>query len=163
VQSVNHVDSLSQLIFAPDPLSRFQYEKVHGGRQNQADDEALRALMLAVLEDGIACFQAYYFQPSRTNKKLLQEADEWIHSDDDDVFSFNNVCETLGLNPEKLRKGLERWKAKQMGLRIEERSRLILNKGKSRRKRKIGRPVNEDRLSAIQPEKTCRPLTRFST
>lgn len=155
--------NLNQLIFARDPLSCLQYERVHGGRQQQADQQALRALMLAVLEDGIACFQAYYFQPSRTNEKLFQEADEWIHSDDDAVFSFNNVCETLGLNPEKLRKGLERWKAKQMGLRIEERSRLILNKGKSRRKRKIGRPVNEDRLSAIQPEKTCRPLTRFST
>lgn len=163
MQSFSGGGNLSQLIFCPDPISGFQYEKVHGGRQNQADDEALRALMLAVLEDGIACFQAYYFQPSRTNEKLFQEADEWIHSDDDAVFSFNNVCETLGLNPEKLRKGLERWKAKQMGLRIEERSRLILNKGKSRRKRKIGRPVNEDRLSEIQREKTCRPLTRFST
>ncbi len=154
---------LRQLIFAPDPLSRFQYEKVHGVKQQQADQQALRALMLAVLEDGIACFQAYYSQPSRTNEKLFQEADEWIHSDDDAVFSFNNICETLGLDPANLRKGLEQWKAKQMGLRIEERGRLILNKGKSRRKQKIGRSVNEDRLSAIQPEKTCRPLTRFST
>lgn len=159
----NDVSSVAHHIFSPDPLSRFQYAKVHGERQGQAGDEALRALMLAVLEDGIACFQAYYFQPSRTNERLFQEADEWIHSDDDAVFSFNNVCETLGLDPANLRKGLEQWKARQMRARIEERSRLILNKGKSRRKRKIGRPVNEDRLSAIQPEKTCRPLTRFST
>jgi len=61
VQSVNRLDSLSQLIFAPDPLSRFQYEKVHGVKQQQADQEPLRALMLAVLEDGIACFQGYFF------------------------------------------------------------------------------------------------------
>ncbi len=163
MQSDNHADSVSQLIFAPDPLSRFQYEKVHGKRESQAGDQALRALMLALLEDAVACFQGRFFKPSRTNDKLFQEAEEWIHSNDDHVFSFNNVCETLGLDPANLRKGLEQWKARQMRVRIEERSRLILNKGKSRRKRKIGRSVNDDRLSAIQPEKTCRPLTRFST
>ncbi len=92
--------------------------------------------MLALLEDAVACFQGRFFKPSRTNDKLFQEAEEWIHSTDDAVFSFNNVCETLGLHPEKLRKGLERWKAQQMGLLIEKRSRLILNKGKCGRKLK---------------------------
>jgi len=136
VQSVNHVDSLSGFIFAPDPLSRFQYEKVHGKKESQADDQALRALMLALLEDAIACFQGHFFKPSRTNDKLFQEAEEWIHSTDDAVFSFNNVCETLGLHPEKLREGLERWKAKQMRVSIEGRKRLIVSKGKSGRKKK---------------------------
>ena len=86
--------------------------------------------MLAVLEDGIACFQGYFFKPSRTHEKLFQEAEEWINSEDEGVFSFNNICETLGLHPGQLRKGLERWKAKQVGVPIEERKRLIFNKGK---------------------------------
>jgi hypothetical protein len=136
VQSVNHVDSLSQLIFAPDPLSRFQYEKVHGKKESQADDQALRALMLALLEDAIACYQGRFFKPSRTNDKLFQEAEEWIHSDDEGVFSFNNVCETLGLHPQRLRKGLEQWKAKQVRVPIEGRKRLIVSKGKIGRKKK---------------------------
>ena len=130
MQSVNHVDSLSQLIFSPDPASRFQYEKVHGKKESQADDQALRALMLAVLEDGIACFEGHFFKPSRTNEKLYHEAEEWINSKDDGVFSFNNVCETLGLDPERLRKGLEQWKAKQIRVPPEERKRLILSKEK---------------------------------
>lgn len=130
MQSVNHVDSLSQLIFAPDPLSRFQYEKVHGKKESLADDQALRALMLALLEDAIACYQGRFFKPSRTNDKLFQEAQEWIHSNDDAVFSFNNVCETLGLDPGRFRKGLEQWKARQAGLLIENRSCLIVKKGK---------------------------------
>lgn len=132
----NDINSFARHIFSPDPLSRFRYEKVYGVKQQQADQEALRALMLAVLEDGIACFQGYYFQPSRTNEELFQEADEWIHSDDDGVFSFNNVCDTLGLHPGQLRKGLERWKAKQVGVPIEERKRLILSKGKCAGKKK---------------------------
>ena len=131
----NDMSSFTHHIFSPDPVARFQYEKVHGEKHDQADIEALKTLMLAVLEDGIACFQGYYFQPSRTNEKLFQEAEEWIHSNDDDVFSFNTVCETLGLCPENLRKGLEGWKSKQMGVRIEERKRLILNKGKCGRRK----------------------------
>ena len=69
--------------------------------------------MFAVLEDGIACFQQYFYQPSRTNEKLFLEAEERINSNDDEVFSFNNVCETLGLSPSGLRKGLEQWKERQ--------------------------------------------------
>ena len=122
-------------IFSPDPVSRFQHEKVHGVQRSSADDQALRALMLALLEDAIACFQGRFFKPFRTNDKLFQEAEEWIHSNDEGVFSFINVCESLGLDPEALRKGLERWKAKQVGVSIEERKRLNVSKGKSGRKK----------------------------
>ena len=108
-------DQLANLIFAPDPLSRFRYEHVHGDQKSPIPPE-IRALMLAVLEDGIACFQGYFFKPSRTNEKLFLEAEEWINSDDDGVFSFNNVCETLGLSPSELRKGLEQWKERQIAV-----------------------------------------------
>ena len=130
MQPFNDGGNLSQLIFSPDPASYLQYEKVHGKKESQADDQALRALMLALLEDAIACFQGRFFKPSRTNDKLFQEAEEWINSEDEGVFSFNNVCETLGLHPENLRKGLEQWKAKQIRAPLEARKRLILSKGK---------------------------------
>ncbi len=132
----NDINSFARHIFSPDPISRFQYEKVHGKKESQADDQALRALMLALLEDAIACFQGRFFKPSRTNDKLFEEAEEWINSEDEGVVSFNNVCETLGLHPGQLRKGLERWKAKQVGVPIEERKRLILSKGKCAGKKK---------------------------
>ncbi len=128
--ALNDTDGLTNLIFSPDPLSRFQHEKVHGVQRGSADDQALRDLMLAVLQDGIACFQGHFFKPSRTNEKLFVEAEEWIYSNDDGVFSFNNVCETLGLDPGRLRKGLDQWKVKQTAIPWEERKRLILSKGK---------------------------------
>ncbi|MBI2989360.1 MAG: hypothetical protein HYY45_21585 [Deltaproteobacteria bacterium] len=128
MQSFSGGGNLSQLIFSPDPLSRFQHEKVYGAQRGSADDRAVRELMLAVLEDAIACFES-------TNANLVQEAEEWINSDDDEVFSFNNVCESLGLDPDRLRKGLLRWKAQQMGVPLEERSRLILSKGKRGKKK----------------------------
>ena len=123
-------------LFSPDPLSRFQYESAHGAKENPPGQQALKSLMLAVLENGLACFQSYLFQPSSSNQKLSQEAEEWISSEEEDVFSFNNVCETLGLDPEKMRKGLRQWKARQMRLPLQERRPLVTNKGKSQIKRR---------------------------
>lgn len=69
--------------------------------------------MLAVLEDGIFCFQSYFLKPSRSNQRLSREAEEWITAREEGIFSFDNICETLGINHERLRKDLLRWKAKQ--------------------------------------------------
>lgn len=125
----SEMDTVAHLVFSPDPVACIQHEKVYGAQGGSADDQALRALMLAVLKDAIACFES-------ANPNLVQEAEEWINSDDDGTFSFDNVCETLGLNPEGLKRGLLRWKAKQTGVPPEERKRLILSKGKRSGKEK---------------------------
>ena len=131
------IGSLNRLTFSPDPISRFQYDKVHEAKKGLAEHQAERDLMLAVLEDAIACFQGYFSKPSRTNEKLFLEAEEWITSNDDDVFSFNNICETLGLDPDALRKGLRRWQVENIHKVPWERKRLVPNKGK--------RPAKESR------------------
>ena len=124
------IGSVNRLTFSPDPISRFQYEKVHEAKKGSAEHQAERDLMLAVLEDGIACFQGYFSKPSRTKEKLFRETEEWINSNDEGIFSFNDVCETLGLDPDALRKGLQRWRAKQMETPFQKRERITLNKGK---------------------------------
>jgi hypothetical protein len=64
-------------------------------------------LMLAVLEDAIACFQKYAFTRDRKGKVLFQEAEYWVQDTNSDwPFSFANVCETLGFDPDHLRQGL---------------------------------------------------------
>ena len=103
-------DQLVNLIFSPDPALRFRHENVHQAENGLAEHRTERGSLLAVLQDGIACFQGYFPKPSRTYEKLFLEAEEWIGSNDDNVFSFNNVCEIMGLDPSRLRKGLERWK-----------------------------------------------------
>lgn len=127
---VDDTDGLNRLTFSPDPVSRFQYENMHEAKKGLAEHQAERDLMLAVLEDGITCFQGYYSKPSRTNEKLFLEAEEWISSTDDDVFSFNNVCETLGLDPDALRTGLRRWQVEKIHKSPWEKRGLILSKGK---------------------------------
>jgi len=64
-------------------------------------------LMLAVLEDAVACFQEGEKTPDRYKKRLAREAEEWMFADDPSwPFSFENVCAHLGFNTEYIRRGL---------------------------------------------------------
>jgi hypothetical protein len=69
-----------------------------------------KTLLLAVLEDGIRSFQENVGATDNKGRQLLAEAEEWIFGGGSDwLFSFENICAALGLNPEYLRKGLRRW------------------------------------------------------
>jgi hypothetical protein len=73
--------------------------------------EGEERLMLAVLESAVEDFQTYVLACNRSGKKLFQEAEEWfLEKDSDELFSFESICETLGLHPDPIRKGLMVWK-----------------------------------------------------
>jgi hypothetical protein len=77
--------------------------------------EPEKALLLAVLEDAINCFIEYHAAEDRVGKGRFQEAEEWImHTGNDWFFSYDNVCELLGLNPEYLRQGLRQCSTKKI-------------------------------------------------
>lgn len=69
--------------------------------------EGEQALMLAILENAIEAFHRYLAARSEKEKKQYQEAEEWILGKDGDwLFSFENICETLGLDPSYLRRAI---------------------------------------------------------
>ncbi|MGH7833059.1 MAG: hypothetical protein ACREQK_05405 [Candidatus Binatia bacterium] len=107
-------DDIVSHIFSPDPLASLRYHDTHVSCSGAAKDVALRRLMLAVLADAIGCLQAHFSKPSRTRETRFHEAEEWIVSDADGAFSFNTVCEGLGLDANSLRKRLLRWKQEQI-------------------------------------------------
>ena len=73
--------------------------------------EGEEKLMLAVLENAVEYFQKYIFARNPSGKKLFQEAEEWfLEKDSESFFSFENICETLGLHPDYIRQGLLCWK-----------------------------------------------------
>ena len=92
-------------------------------------------LMLAVLDDAIACFQKYAFARDRKGKVLFQEAEEWVQATNSDwPFSFANICEMLGFGPDYLRQGLAEWKAAKLESRAKAKIyQLAPRKGKRRR------------------------------
>jgi hypothetical protein len=79
-------------------------------------------LMLAVLESAVEDFQKYVLARNPSGKKLFQEAEEWfLEKNSDELFSFENICETLQLHPDHIRKGLMVWKeAKLKTLSVED-------------------------------------------
>jgi hypothetical protein len=82
--------------------------------------EPEKQLILAVLEDAIACFQKYVFARDRKGKLLFHEAEYWIQDTNRDwTFSFVNVCETLGFDSAYLREGLAHWKAENLASRAK--------------------------------------------
>jgi hypothetical protein len=67
--------------------------------------------MLAVLEDALDCFQKYAISRDGHGQQLFDEANQWIVSNDRGwFFSYENICETLEINPEYLRRGLATWR-----------------------------------------------------
>ena len=66
------------------------------------------ALMCAVLEDGLDCFQQQFISDTRRAKRLGQEAEEWLFSDDSNwAFSFVTICAALDLSPGYIRRRLK--------------------------------------------------------
>ena len=73
--------------------------------------EGEERLMLAVLESAVEDFQKYVLARKPSGKKLFQHAEEWfLEKDSDELFSFENICETLQLHPDYIRQGLMGWK-----------------------------------------------------
>ncbi len=81
------------------------------------DEEGLtggeRRLMAALLSDGIEAYIGHAMATIEGNVKKARaraDASDWVEeSDASYVFSFDNVCECLGINPEYLRLGLHRY------------------------------------------------------
>jgi hypothetical protein len=97
-------------LFEPDVLAASQFDAVI--RSSHMPDPE-RRLMVAILEDAVSCLSKDPRRCPRQQRKSFDEAHSWINANDGDgwVFSFTNVCETLGLDPNYLRRGLNRWTA----------------------------------------------------
>ncbi|HEX9661524.1 MAG TPA: hypothetical protein VGB27_04490 [Candidatus Binatia bacterium] len=108
---INAEEKIASL-FAPDTLLSAQY---FDNLRRKTILEPEKKLVLAVLEDAINCFQDNVLAESGKAKKLFDEAEEWVLDEGGDwIFSFRNVCEHLGFNPDYVRRGLLRWKEKKL-------------------------------------------------
>ena len=67
-----------------------------------------RALMSALLFDGVQAYMCYVMSEGNTRKSTrYREAFLWVNTKGKEyVFSFDSVCEGLGIDPEFLRIGL---------------------------------------------------------
>lgn len=66
-----------------------------------------RALLGALLFDGVQAYLNYHVDDGLAAREECIEALSWVHSEERDyVFSFINVCQAIGIDPDYLRLGL---------------------------------------------------------
>ena len=84
--------------------------------------EGEERLMLGVLGNAVEYFQKYVLARNPRGKQLFREAEEWfLDKDGEALYSFESICETLGLHPDPIRKGLMVWKeARLKTLSVED-------------------------------------------
>jgi hypothetical protein len=101
-------------LFEPDALLPAQfYAAFRGGSAVRGE----KRLMLAVLQDALDCYQKYALAKDGHGRQLFADADEWISCEDRQwYFSFENICETLEINPAYLRRGVQQWRRQAVRL-----------------------------------------------
>ena len=95
-------------LFEPDvllPAQFFAAFRRAGGLERE------RLLMLAVLEDAVDCYQKYAHAKEPRGRQMFEESREWVLSIDRSwLFSFENICDTLEISAEYVRRGLREWR-----------------------------------------------------
>jgi hypothetical protein len=100
-------------LFVPDTLLPAQYfDRVRRRRDLTGEQR----LMCAVIEDAVDVYLKHAAATQRTHQGLFAEADQWIESEDRSwIYSFETICDYLGMDSGYLRRGLRAWKARARG------------------------------------------------
>ncbi|MGE5304082.1 MAG: hypothetical protein ACM3TN_12275 [Alphaproteobacteria bacterium] len=108
VEEYLHQEHTRNLFGQPDVVLVNEY--LHVYQSNLAQTPEMR-LAVAVLKDGIDSYVKHLSAKPRRKKKFSNEAEEWFFSKDEDrLFSFENVCGILKIDPGYIRRCLLRYK-----------------------------------------------------
>jgi hypothetical protein len=100
--------------------------------------EGERRLMLAVLEDGIMCYQKHASATRPRSKRLFQEAEQWIFEEGDAwPFSFESICGFFSLDPGCFRQRLNGWRQQLLAQSPDERVKVARVRLRAARRHKI--------------------------
>lgn len=108
------------------PLAAVLPEQFHTPPPGRDTTSGEVALMRAVLEDALGCFQKQFVKNGRRALRLAREAEEWFFTDDPHwPFSFINICAVLNLDPGYLRMGIQRWHQRYASQPVKTRRRAV--------------------------------------
>ena len=102
-------------LFEPDVLITDQFVTA---RRRRAALSSEKRLMLAVLENALDYYRKYIAATDRIGRGLFTEAAQWFEStSSEDIFSFENISETLDINPGYFRRGVAAWRRRLLDTR----------------------------------------------
>lgn len=103
-------DFVLQDLFAGSTVFPEQYCRAHNPSVHLCGE---RALMWAVLTDGIECYRRNARTTAGRRRTEFAEAERWVFSTNWEwPFSFVNLCEAFGFNPAGVRRALRRWQTR---------------------------------------------------
>lgn len=85
-------------LFRPETLTPSQWSDLYARRPQHLDPGVVR-LMGRLLEDALGCILRGETAKSTQARELAQEARLWVASRSLTPFSFDTVCEALGIDP----------------------------------------------------------------
>ena len=98
--------------FEPDVLAG---EEFAGWFRPQTPPQGERLLLLAVLEEGITCYQRYAGVAGAEARRLFADASAWLESTDrSHLFAFESICDTLELSANDVRRRVWAWRARRI-------------------------------------------------
>jgi hypothetical protein len=97
-------DDFLARILEPDIFLPSQFYGT-GGLSRKLEGE--KRLMIAILKDAVECLDKYRGSRSSSGRGHYQNALEWVEDKSTDwLFSFTNICDLLGFDPDYLREVL---------------------------------------------------------
>ena len=117
-------------VFDPDIILPMQH---FAAIQRKRFPSGEHRLLVALIQDAVECFQKHMHARDAKRRQLFLDAQGWIGSQDDRaVFSFNNVCMLLGMNPDYVRQGLEEWCERSRDVERNARRRPMMDRTTAR-------------------------------
>lgn len=117
------METFLQDVFGPDLVLPEQFFPEHPGSSSLSGE---RALMWAVLVDGVESFRRTAHSRLPRDREEYVETMEWLCATDwESVFSFVNLCETFGFDPQPLRRALLTWEANGAAMGPKQRFRPV--------------------------------------
>jgi|ERR1041385_2338202 hypothetical protein len=97
-------DDFLARILEPDLFSASQF---YGSGALSRQLEGEKRLMIAIFKDAIECLDKYRSARGGSGQVQYQNALEWVEDPGKEwLFSFSNICDLLGFDPEYIRKVL---------------------------------------------------------
>jgi hypothetical protein len=97
-------DDFLARILEPDIFLPSQFYGA-GGLSRHLEGE--KRLMIAILKDAVECLNKYRGARTSSARSHYQNALEWVEDKGTDwLFSFNNICDHLGFDPDYFRQAL---------------------------------------------------------
>ena len=133
-------------LFEPDALLPVQYFET---LRRKIPIEPEKRLMWAILEDAVHCYRKHLADSRDKPSRKFSEVESWILDRDIAwLYSFDNICETLGIDPQYLRRGLLAWKEKQLAAGPAKKSARAVPPAPGDKERSIARESGHERLTS---------------